>query len=351
MDLGIQLILLSKDNGVKYMDDIILKVNNLHTNFYSNQRCNTVLNGINFEVPKGKVFCIVGESGCGKSVTVSSIMQLLPRLARIEEGEIIFYKKDAKEIRLDKLEKNGKEMQNIRGNDIAMIFQDPMSALNPVYTIGQQIIENIRNHTDLSKKEAKERTLDLLKKMGMPNPKTNFHSYPHQLSGGMRQRAMIAMAMSCNPSILIADEPTTALDVTVQAQIFELMDNLQKYHETSIILITHDMGVVAEMADNVLVMYMGYVVEQGSVEEIFNFPQHPYTKALLRSTPIVGKGRHQKIEPIRGMTADPYNRPDGCQFAPRCDSCKEHCKSNHPHMIKINDNHKVRCFQHSSIKE
>ncbi|WP_300379513.1 ABC transporter ATP-binding protein [Clostridium sp.] len=328
-------------------DNTIITVNNLKTYFYTNQRCNKAINGVSFKIKKGKTLCIVGESGCGKSVTASSIMQLLPKLSRIEEGEIIYHKDDS-DIRIDKLKRNGKEMRGLRGKDIAMIFQDPMTALNPVYTIGYQISENILCHENVSKKEAKERTLNLLKDMGIPYPEQRINEYPHQFSGGMRQRAMIAMAMSCQPKVLIADEPTTALDVTIQAQIFELMDKLKKENDTAILLITHDMGVVSELADDVAVMYMGNIIESGTVEEILRKPAHPYTEALLKSIPILGKGKEQELNPIKGSTPDPYDRPVGCQFAPRCNYyCKE-CDIMPVEEI-IENSHMVRCFKHEEV--
>lgn len=274
-------------------------------------------------------------------------MRLLPELSRIEEGEIIYHSNEG-DIRIDQLEKNGEEMRSLRGADIAMIFQDPMIALNPVYTIGFQIMENIRYHTNLTRKKAKERTIELLRDMGIPLPEQRINEYPHQYSGGMRQRAMIAMAMSCNPKILIADEPTTSLDVTIQAQIFELMKKLKEKRDTSIMLITHDMGVVAELADDVVVMYMGNVVESGTLEEIFKSPAHPYTKALLKSIPVLGRGKNQKIEPIRGMTPDPFKRPKGCQFNPRCDYCTDRCFKM-PDDFKLTDTHSVRCWYYKKV--
>ena len=324
------------------MDDIVLKVQDLHTNFYTNNRCNKVLRGVSFEAKKGKTLCVVGESGCGKSVTASSIMQLLPELARVESGQILFYD-DGREIRLDKLPRNGKEINAIRGGKIAMVFQDPMTALNPVYRVGKQIAENLRQHTNMTKKEADEKAVELLKDMGIPNAEQRAREYPHQFSGGMRQRAMIAMAMACEPKLLIADEPTTALDVTIQAQIFALMEKLKKEHDTAVIMITHDMGVVAEMADEVIVMYMGNVVERGTAQEVFNHPTHPYTVALLNSIPVAGRGKNQKLKPIRGSTADPYDRPDGCQFAPRCDFCTESCEQTMPGEECIEGTHCVCC--------
>lgn len=328
-------------------DRPIITVKNLKTYFYNNQRCNKAINGVSFQVKKGKTLCVVGESGCGKSVTASSIMQLLPKLSRIEEGEIIYHGENG-DIRIDQLERNGKEMRSLRGKDIAMIFQDPMTALNPVYTIGYQIMENILGHEKVSKKEAYDRTLNLLIGMGIPFPEQRINEYPHQFSGGMRQRAMIAMAMSCNPKVLIADEPTTALDVTIQAQIFELMEKLKKEYDTAILLITHDMGVVAELADEVAVMYMGNIIESGDVREVLKTPAHPYTEALLKSIPILGKGRAQELHPIKGSTPDPFDRPIGCQFAPRCDYVCEKCNTM-PSEDIISGTHMVRCWKHKEV--
>lgn len=331
-------------------NDIVISVRNLKTYFYTNQRCNKAINGVSMDIRKGKTLCIVGESGCGKSVTATSIMQLLPKLSRIEEGEIIYHSGDERgDIRIDKLEKNGKEMRSLRGKDIAMIFQDPMTALNPVYTIGWQIQEMIRNHEKVSKKEARERALTLLTDMGIPNPQKRIDQYPHEYSGGMRQRAMIAMAVSCNPKVLIADEPTTALDVTIQAQIFELMNRLKEDYQTAIMMITHDMGVVCELADDVAVMYMGNIIESGTAEEVLGMPAHPYTRALLKSIPILGKGANQKIDPIRGATPDPYHRPSGCQFAPRCDFACELCNAKMPDEVILEGTHMVRCARYQEV--
>ena len=331
------------------MGDKVLSVKELRTYFYTNQKCNKVLNGISFDIKKGTTLCVVGESGCGKSVTASSIMRLLPPLSRIESGQIVFYDGD-KTINIEELERNDKKLKEIRGSKIAMVFQDPMTALNPVYSIEFQIVENIKRHTSLSRREAKEKACRILSEMGIPNSAERIKDYPHQFSGGMRQRAMIAMAMSCEPSLLIADEPTTALDVTIQAQIFELMEKLKKERNMSIMLITHDMGVVAEMADEVIVMYMGYIVERGIAYDVLKNPYHPYTKALLKSIPVAGKGKSQDIKPIRGSTADPYDRPPGCQFAPRCDSyMKEKC-DRVPCVYDISPTHQVRCCLYGEVE-
>lgn len=327
--------------------DKIISVKNLKTYFYTNERCNRALNGVSFDIRKGRTICVVGESGCGKSVTAASIMQLLPDLSRIEEGSITYYT-EKEEIRIDELEKNGKKMRSIRGGDIAMIFQDPMTALNPVYTVGFQISENLRAHTSMSKKEAHRKSVELLTQMGIPNPEQRVNEYPHQFSGGMRQRAMIAMAMSCNPKVLIADEPTTALDVTIQAQIFELMIKLKKEFNTAILLITHDMGVVNEVSDEVAVMYMGNIVESGITKEVLRNPAHPYTKALLQSIPILGKGRNQDLKPIRGSTPDPYNRPVGCQFKDRCDFATDKCMEM-PGEETVEGVHMVRCWHYKEV--
>ncbi len=326
-------------------NDVVLSVKDLHVYFYTNRRCNKVLRGVSFDIRRGRTLCIVGESGCGKSVTANSILRLLPELSRIESGSITYYKEDGSEVRLDQLEKNGREMRRLRGGDIAIIFQDPMTALNPVYTVGHQIREMIRQHkSGLSKAQLRKESVEDLADMGIPAADIRDGEYPHQFSGGMRQRAMIAMGMSCEPKILLADEPTTALDVTISAQIFELMNELKTKHGTAIMMITHNMGVVAEMADEVAVMYMGNIVEYGKVEDVFRAPAHPYTKALLRSIPVLGKGKDQQLEPIRGVTPDPFNRPKGCQFCPRCDYAQARCESEMPPEEWVSEGHYARCF-------
>ena len=327
----------------------VITVKNLKTYFYSNNRCNKAVNGVSFDIRKGRTLCVVGESGCGKSVTASSIIQLLPKLSRIEEGEITYHSEEKGDIVLSKLKRNSKEMRSFRGSDIAMIFQDPLTALNPVYKVGWQITENILQHEDVTKQEARKRALDLLKQMGIPEPEKRIDQYPHEYSGGMRQRAMIAMAMSCNPKVLLADEPTTALDVTIQAQIFELMEKLKTEYDTAILLITHDMGVVSELADDVIVMYMGNVIESGTAREVLKEPAHPYTQALLASIPILGRGKDQQIEPIRGMTPDPYNRPPGCQFEPRCDFACDKCREAMPDEDIIEGTHMARCYRWKEV--
>ena len=329
-------------------DDLALSVKDLKTFFYTNKRCNKAVNGVSFEIRKGKTLGIVGESGSGKSVTASSIMQLLPRLSRIEEGSIT-YNSERGPIRIDQLDRNGSEMRAIRGEEIAMIFQDPMTALNPVYTVGYQIEESLKYHTDLDALGRESRVVELLTDMGIPLPEKRAKEFPHQFSGGMRQRAMIAMAMSCNPKILIADEPTTALDVTIQAQIFRLMNKLKEENGTAIMLITHDMGVIAELADEVAVMYMGNIVEAGTVDDVLRLPRHPYTRALLDSIPVLGRGKDQDIKSIRGATPDAYDRPKGCQFAPRCDFATDACNAA-PVEKHLTDTHRVMCYHPREIR-
>ena len=328
-------------------EELALSVKNLHTFIYTNKRCNKAVNGVSFDIHKGKTLGIVGESACGKSVTASSIMQLLPRLSRIEEGSITYYSERG-EIRIDQLDRDGAEMRAIRGDEIAMIFQDPMTALNPVYTVGYQIGEALKYHTDLDAAGRQNRIVELLADMGIPLPEKRASEYPHEYSGGMRQRAMIAMAMSCNPKILIADEPTTALDVTIQAQIFHLMNKLKEDHGTAIMLITHDMGVIAELADEVAVMYMGNIVEAGTVDDVLRRPRHPYTRALLDSIPVLGRGKNQDIKSIRGATPDAYDRPPGCQFAPRCDFATAACNAM-PTEEQLTDTHRVMCHHTKEV--
>ncbi|AGL49423.1 MULTISPECIES: ABC transporter ATP-binding protein [Thermotoga] len=326
------------------MTEPLLRVENLKTYFYTEDGVVKAVDGVSFEVREGETLGIVGESGSGKSVTSLSIMRLLDQNGKIVDGKIIFKGRNL-------LELSENEMRKIRGKEIAMIFQEPMVALNPVFTIGDQIMEAIILHQNVSEKEARKMAIDLLRKVGIPEPEKRVDEYPHQLSGGMRQRAMIAMALSCRPSLLIADEPTTALDVTIQAQILELMKELQKEYGMAIILITHDMGVVAEMSDKVAVMYAGKVVEYGDVKTIFTEPKHPYTYALLESIPRIDV-EQERLKSIPGNVPDPLNFPPGCKFHPRCEFFeKGKCDVEEPELEDLDGNHKVRCFFWQKLDE
>ena len=289
----------------------ILEVKDLRTSFFTHVGEVKAIRGITFTLDKGEAIGIVGESGSGKSVTSMSIMKLLQYPGKIVGGEVVFKGQDLVNMK-------DKSMQAIRGNEIAMIFQDPMTSLNPVYTIGNQIMEAITRHQGLNKKEAKKKTIEMLELVGIPSPEKRVKNYPHEFSGGMRQRAMIAMALSCEPSLLIADEPTTALDVTIQAQILELMKDLKDKVKTSIILITHDLGVVADVCSRILVMYGGMIMEEGTTEDIFYNPKHPYTMGLLKSVPRLDLGEKQRLIPIAGTPPDLLKPPKGCPFAARC---------------------------------
>ncbi|POZ89986.1 ABC transporter ATP-binding protein [Petrotoga halophila] len=320
----------------------ILDIKDLNVSFNLPEGTVKVLNGINFTIRKDEVFGIVGESGCGKSVTASSILQLLPKNAQ-RSGEILLHTENGI-INITSLTPTDEKMRQIRGNDIAMIFQEPAASFSPVYTIGEQMIENIILHKTLSEKEAKEIALEMIEKVKIPDPKKIINSYPFELSGGMLQRCMIALALSCNPMILIADEPTTALDVTIQAQILYLMKELQKEFESSIIFITHDLGVIAQMADRVAVMYLGKIVEEGTVYDIFNNPLHPYTRALMTSIPKVGI-KKTRLEAIKGIVPDPFNKPKGCSFHNRCPNyIAGVCDTKEPKNITFSKDHTVACF-------
>lgn len=324
--------------------DIILAVEHLRTEIGVGKKTVHAVNDANLVLERGKTLGIVGESGCGKSITAFSVMQLIPKTAKIVNGTVTYYPKDSHAQVLTDYPTNSKEMRAIRGKEIAMIFQDPMASLNPVYTVGDQILENLRAHETLSKEEATARIVRLLGELGIPAPEQRYKEYPHQFSGGMKQRVMIAIAMICNPSILIADEPTTALDVTIQSQILSLMKQVQKTHGTSIALITHNMGIVANFCDHVVVMYMGRDVESGTVEQIFQNPKHPYTRALLNSVPVLGMDRDRDLSTIEGSTPDPTQVYDFCEFAPRCPYATERCKTAHPDRVEIEPDHLVRCF-------
>ena len=325
--------------------DVVLSVKNLHVSFYTNRRCNKVLRGVSFDIQRGRTLCVVGESGCGKSVTANAILRLLPELSRIEQGSVSYWQEGGQEIRLDQLKKNGREMRALRGKDIAIIFQDPMTALNPVYTVGRQIREMIRQHRrGMSRRELKRESVRGLAAMGIPAADIRDGEYPHQFSGGMRQRAMIAMALSCNPKLLIADEPTTALDVTIQAQIMDLLVELKDKINTAIILITHDLGVVAGIADRVAVMYAGKVIETGTTAQIFYEHKHPYTEALLRSLPSAEAGKREPLMSIPGTPPDLLCPPKGCGFAARCRHCMQICREEQPPEFELGDGHKASCW-------
>jgi oligopeptide transport system ATP-binding protein len=316
----------------------ILEVEDLQVSFHVRGGEVQSVRGVSFEIEKGEAVAIVGESGCGKSVTAQSIMRLIPTPPGKIKGGSIRFKGD------DLLKKTEKEMQSVRGKDIGMIFQDPMTSLNPTLTIGRQITEGLIKHQNMSKEAAKNRAIEMLKLVGIPNPEARFAQYPHQFSGGMRQRAMIAIALACNPSLLIADEPTTALDVTIQAQILSLMKDLQKTLGTSIILITHDLGVVADMCDRVIVMYAGKVVETGTKQEIFKNPQHPYTKGLLRSVPRLDQKKDEDLVPIIGTPPDLIKPPEGCAFCARCDYAMSICQTRDASVTELSPMHQASCW-------
>ena len=327
--------------------DTILKVEDLHTYFHTTLGTVRALNGVSYTVPRGKVLGIVGESGCGKSVTSLSIMQLVPPPGRIEQGKIYFRtaRGGGEWVEITKLDRHSDEMHDIRGDEISMIFQEPMTSLNPVFTVGEQIGEAIELHQKVDRQEARRRAIDVLTQVAMPNPERIVDNYPHQLSGGMRQRAMIAMALSCTPTMLIADEPTTALDVTTEAQILDLMRELQADIGMSIMFITHNLGVIAQICDKVAVMYLGQIVEHSFVDDLFFNPKHPYTTALLESIPHIGSRSKDRLASIRGMVPDPYSTVPGCPFHPRCDSFMPGiCDQAMPPITDIEAEHYVRCY-------
>lgn len=324
--------------GLSPVSDILLEVQNLKTRFQTDDGSFYAVDDVSFNVKKGQTLGIVGESGCGKSVTSLSVMRLIQKPGNVESGKVLFKGQNL-------LEQTDAKMREIRGNEMAMIFQEPMTSLNPVFTIGDQIEEAILLHQkNLDKKQARERAINMLRIVGIPAPEKRFHEFPHQLSGGMRQRVMIAMAISCNPELLIADEPTTALDVTIQAQILDLMRKLQKEFNAGMILITHDLGVVAEMCQEVAVMYAGRVVEFGTVEDIFYRPKHPYTRGLLDSIPHFETGHKlERLKTVKGMVPSLYNLPKGCRFAERCPYAQDDCRAVYPTLENLRGVHKVAC--------
>ena len=322
----------------------LLQVKNLKVYFYLEEGILKAVDDVNFDIERKKVLGIVGESGCGKSVTAQSILRIVPHPGRTVGGEILLHQ-NGNLVDLARLDPSGRDIRAIRGKEIAMIFQEPMTSLSPIHTIGNQIMEAVLLHRDMNQSEARELTLEMLYKVGISNPHQRIDEYSYQLSGGLRQRAMIAMALSCNPSILIADEPTTALDVTVQAQILELMKGLQREFGMSIIYITHNLGVIAEISDEVLVMYLGKVVEHANADEIFHNPLHPYTIGLLKSIPKVGKKARTRLEAIKGTVPPPLDLPRGCGFYQRCREAKEGiCNVDNPSLIEVTKGHRVSCF-------
>jgi len=321
----------------------LIDVRDLRTYFYTEDGVVKAVDGVTFGIEPEGTLGVVGESGCGKSVTALSIMGLVPMPpGKITSGEIIFHR-DGQAIELTKLNPKGKAYRSIRGKEIAMIFQEPMTSLNPVFTIGYQIMEAIMLHQNVSKKEARQKAIEMLRQVGIPLPEQRVDEYPHQLSGGMRQRAMIAMALSCNPSLLIADEPTTALDVTIQAQVLDLMRDLQKRFRTAIMLITHDLGVVAEMCEEVVVMYLGKVVEHAPIRPLFHDPKHPYTQGLLKSIPSLAT-KKERLEPIKGVVPDPLDAPPGSPFHPRCPHAMEICTREMPSLKEVGQDHQAACW-------
>lgn len=324
----------------------VLEIKNLKTYFFTRRGVVPAVDGVDMRIGKGQVIGVVGESGCGKSMTAMSIVRLLSYPGKIVEGEILLEGQDLAQA-------SEKRMREIRGNDISVIFQEPMTSLNPVLTVGKQVREAVLLHQKVSKKEARERVIEMFRQVGIPEPEERYRSYPHQLSGGLRQRVMIAMAMICNPKLLLADEPTTALDVTIEAQILHLMKQLQEKRGTAILLITHNLGVVAEICDYVYVMYAGKVVEQADVFTLFREPLHPYTSGLIRSIPKVHEqeGGGQRLYTIKGMVPNLLHMPEGCAFCPRCEHATERCRLERPELYDRGDGHRVRCFLYEPKEE
>ena len=322
------------------MSQPLVTIENLQTHFFTDEGVVKAVEDVSLVIPKGKTLGLVGESGCGKSVTALSLMRLISPPGKIVGGRITMYD-NGEPVLLTELPE--RQMRKVRGAEISMIFQEPMTSLNPVFTIGAQIVEAIRLHQDVDKAEARRRAIEMLRKVKIPEPERRVREYPHQFSGGMRQRAMIAMALSCNPRLLIADEPTTALDVTIQAQILDLLRALQADVGMSILIITHDLGIVAETADEVAVMYASKVVEYAPIEKLFGNPLHPYTHGLFKSRPEVGKPKTEKLSTIEGMVPSPLHFPTGCKFHPRCPFSQSVCETEEPELREIEPGHRVRC--------
>jgi oligopeptide/dipeptide ABC transporter ATP-binding protein len=325
-------------------DEYVLEALNINTGFRTGHKFVEIVKDVSFRVKRGGIFAIVGESGCGKSVTIHSVCQLLPPNGTLKSGKIIFHTADGEDYRLHDLKPYCKTMRELRGKRLGMIFQDPSTSLNPLFRVGDQVAEKLLEHFKMSKRDAMEQVVTMFRDLSIPEAEQRIKDYPHQFSGGMRQRVMIAIAMICHPELLIADEPTTALDVTIQAQTIELMKKLQEQNNTSVILITHNMGLVAEIADAVAVMYMGRIVEQGAIEQIFRSPLHPYTKALLRSVPVPGMPLGAVLESIRGQTPNPEDCVTGCDFAERCGFASERCRSDVISDSEPEEGHLVKCL-------
>ena len=328
----------------------LIEIKGLKVYFHTEDGVARAVDGVDFDIESGKTLGVVGESGCGKSVTARAIMGLVDAPGRVESGRILYHRQD-EVIDLVKLKPKGRQMRSIRGAEIAMIFQEPMTSLNPVFTIGNQIVEAILLHGDAGKRQAQKLAIQILEEVGIPLPRQRFNEYPHQLSGGMRQRAMIAMALSCNPSLLIADEPTTALDVTIQAQVLELMHGLRQQFNGAIMFITHDLGVIAGMADDIIVMYCGKIVESGPVLEIFKTPLHPYTIGLMRSIPSLIDSGRQRLDTIEGVVPTTFSPITGCAFAPRCSEVMEICRQKAPACLEVAPGHRTACFLHHATAE
>lgn len=328
-------------------DNLLLEVKDLKIHFFTDEGVVKAVDGIDLNIYRGKTLCLVGESGCGKSVASRAFLKIIHSPGRIVDGKIIYRKRlndqQSGEVDIAKLNPRGRDIRSIRGKEISMIFQEPMSSLSMMHTVGTQISEAILLHQKTTKEEARRRAVGLLHQVGIPRPDRMVDEYPFRLSGGMRQRAMIAMALSCNPSMLIADEPTTALDVTTQAQIIDLIKSLQNDMNMAVLFITHDLGVVAEVADDVAVMYLGKIAECSDVKTIFHQPKHPYTQALLRSIPKIAINRSE-LDPIKGMVPSPFRRPSGCTFNPRCAHAMDICQTIDPATVELGPNHTVRCL-------
>jgi oligopeptide/dipeptide ABC transporter ATP-binding protein len=336
------------------MAEPLLEVKDLHIHFMTDEGAVKAVDGLDLTIDRGQTVCLVGESGCGKSVTSRALLKIIRSPGKLVGGQMLYHIRQPygapKIVDIAAMDPKGSEIRNIRGKEIAMVFQEPMSSLSVMHTVGNQIIENILLHENMSKKQARARAIELLGLVEIPRPERLIDEYPFRLSGGMRQRVMIAMALSCNPTLLIADEPTTALDVTTQAQILKLMRSLQTQYGMAMLFITHDLGVVAEIADEVAVMYLGRIVEQSDVDTIFNAPKHPYTQALLRSIPRI-TAKRQTLDPIEGMVPSPFRRPSGCSFHPRCSQRFDPCDTIVPAATQVGESHQVRCLLYENLAE